>query len=229
MFYLCITWRGRYHWIYIGLLYPIPCCDQTHGPCLCVIHLVSLRQGKAHYAMDRLSTNRPLADSKVDNVDPCPREGEGAQGSNRHRVWLSLFAQCSASGWLLGFVSWRAEDGLVLEGPMSSLSGTRINGGVVRRCLHRSTYSAILGLRGCFVENPRWRPNLPVRWCRTEGTEMVRDRGSETLVVPTRWDLLRVALGGASVWTWGAGVGFTESSVGRRLRVTYEGCVLQFK
>ena len=39
------------------------------------------------------------------NVDPCPREGEGAEGSNRCRVWLSLFLQCSANGGSLGLVS----------------------------------------------------------------------------------------------------------------------------
>ena len=55
---------------------------------------------------------------------------------------------------------------------------------------------------------------------------MVWDRGSEPLVFPTRWDLLGVALGGALVWTCGTGVGFTERSVGRRLRVTYEGFLM---
>ena len=49
---------------------------------------------------------------------------------------------------------------------------------------------------------------------------MVWDVGLEPLVVPTRWALLRVALGRAPVWTCGAGVGFTERIVGRRLRVT---------
>ena len=66
---------------------------------------MSLRQGKAHYAMDRSSTKFPSADSKVVNVDPCPREGEGAEVYDRHWVWMSLFEQCSASGWMLGFVS----------------------------------------------------------------------------------------------------------------------------
>ena len=45
---------------------------------------------------------------------------------------------------------------------------------------------------------------------------MVWDRGLETLVVPTRWDLLGVALGGAPVWPSSGGVGFTEKSVVRR-------------
>ena len=71
--------RGRYHWVYFGFNYPNPCYDQAHGPCLRVLHLVSLRRGKAHYEMDRSSTNRPSADSKVGNVDPCPWEGEGAE------------------------------------------------------------------------------------------------------------------------------------------------------
>ena len=34
------------------------------------------------------------------NVDPCPREGEGAEGAGRCGVWMSLFAQFSANGWL---------------------------------------------------------------------------------------------------------------------------------
>ena len=55
---------------------------------------------------------------------------------------------------------------------------------------------------------------------------MVWDRGSEPLVVLTRWTLLVVALDGAPVWTCGAGVGFTERIVGRRLCVTYEVCML---
>ena len=51
---------------------------------------------------------------------------------------------------------------------------------------------------------------------------MVWDRGSEPLVVPTRWALLRVALGGAPVGPCSAAVGFTERSVGKSLRVTYD-------
>ena len=53
-------------------------------------------------------------------------------------------------------------------------------------------------------------------WCRTDGNEVVWDGGSEPPVVPTRWALLEVALGGAPVWPCGGGVGFTEGSVGRR-------------
>ena len=45
---------------------------------------------------------------------------------------------------------------------------------------------------------------------------MAWDRGSEPLVVPTRWALLMVALGGAPVWPSSGGVGFTEKSVVRR-------------
>ena len=45
---------------------------------------------------------------------------------------------------------------------------------------------------------------------------MVWDGGLEPLVVPTRWALLGVALGGALVWTSSGGVGFTEKSVVRR-------------
>ena len=43
----------------------------------------------------------------------------------------------------------------------------------------------------------------------------------ETLVVPTRLALLGFSLSGAPVWTCGAGVGFTERIVGRRIRVIY--------
>ena len=45
---------------------------------------------------------------------------------------------------------------------------------------------------------------------------MVWDGGSKPLVVPTRWALLGVALGGAPVWSSSGGVGFTEKSVVRR-------------
>ena len=55
---------------------------------------------------------------------------------------------------------------------------------------------------------------------------MVWYRGSEPLVVPARWALLGFGLGGAPVWTYGAGVGFTERIVGRRICVTYEGTVI---
>ena len=45
---------------------------------------------------------------------------------------------------------------------------------------------------------------------------MVWDGGLESPVVPTRWDLRGVALGGAPVWLCGGGgVGFTEEIVGR--------------
>ena len=72
-----------------------------------------------------------------------------------------------------------------------------------------------------FVENTRWQPNLSLRWCGTEVNAMVWDRGSDTLVEPTRWDLLGVALGRAPVWPCGKGVGFTEKSSRKRLCVTY--------
>ena len=84
--------RSRYHWVYFGFNYPNPCYDQTHGPCLCVLHLV--RRGKA---LDS-STSRSLVDSVMWNVDPCPWKGEGVEGSDHCRVWLILFAQCSANG-----------------------------------------------------------------------------------------------------------------------------------
>ena len=39
--------------------------------------------------------------------------------------------------------------------------------------------------------------------------EMVWDRWSDPLVVPTRWALLLVSLYRASVWPYGVGVGYT--------------------
>ena len=45
---------------------------------------------------------------------------------------------------------------------------------------------------------------------------MVWDGGSEPLVVPTRWTLLGVTLGGAPAGPSSGGVGFTEKSVVRR-------------
>ena len=46
---------------------------------------------------------------------------------------------------------------------------------------------------------------------------MVWEGESEPPVVPTRWALLGVALGGAPVWPCGGEAGFTEESVGGRL------------
>ena len=69
-----------------------------HGPCLCVLHLV--RRGKALNS----STICRSVNSVMGDVDPCPQEGEGAEGSDRRRVWLSLFAQCSYNGRSLGLV-----------------------------------------------------------------------------------------------------------------------------
>ena len=45
---------------------------------------------------------------------------------------------------------------------------------------------------------------------------MVWDGRSKPLVVPTRWALIRVALGGAPVWPCSGGEGFTEESAKRR-------------
>ena len=42
-------------------------------------------------------------------------------------------------------------------------------------------------------------------WCRTESNEVVWDGGSDPPVVPTRWALLGVSLGGAPVWPCGGG------------------------
>ena len=42
---------------------------------------------------------------------------------------------------------------------------------------------------------------------------MVWEGGSDLIVVPTRWALLGVALGGAPVWLSSGGVGFTEKRV----------------
>ena len=36
------------------------------------------------------------------NVDPRPREGEGEEVADHRQVSLSLFAQFSGNGWLLG-------------------------------------------------------------------------------------------------------------------------------
>ena len=125
--------------------------------------LGGLEAGKGTlYAMYCLSTNRRWANSKMRNVNPCPRESEGVEYSDRYWLRMILFVKWSLNGWLLGLVYWRAEYGLVLYSPMLSLLGTRIIGGVARRCLRHRTYSTILVLHRCFVENPRWQPNLPM-------------------------------------------------------------------
>ena len=131
--------KGRYHWVYFGFNYPNPCYDQAHGSCLRVLHLV--RRGKA---LDTSSTSRHSVDSVMENVDPCPREGEGAEGSDHCRDWLSLFTQCPANGRSLGLLSWRAKDVLILDAKMSSsrtvpsqVCREKIFVEVFRWCLHR--------------------------------------------------------------------------------------------
>ena len=50
VFSLCVTLRGRYHWVYNNeIFYLNPCCDQAHGTCVSVLHLVSLRLGTLRY------------------------------------------------------------------------------------------------------------------------------------------------------------------------------------
>ena len=106
-----------------------------------------LGQGKSRYfQLIVLARNCGWANLKIGNVDPRPREGEGEEGAGCRRVWLGLFVQCSANGWLLSWVSGRAEEVLVLDIPLSSLLGARIIGGVVRRYLSSITYCNILGL-----------------------------------------------------------------------------------
>ena len=51
---------------------------------------------------------------------------------------------------------------------------------------------------------------------------MVRDGGSDPLVVPTRWDLLGVALGRVPVRPCGTGAGFMDRRARRSLYVTDE-------
>ena len=60
-----------------------------------------------------------------------------------------------------------------------------------------------------------------MRYCGKEGNVMVWIGVLDLIVVPTRWALLGVAISEVSVWTCGAGVGFTDRSVGRHPPVTY--------
>ena len=90
------------------------------------------------------------------------------------------------------------------------LSGTRIISGIVRRCLHSRTYRTILGLH-----RHLWKKSMESE----PPGDMVWGRGLEPLVVPTRWDILGVALYGSPVWPYGVGVDFTDRSIRRHLRV----------
>ena len=75
VFYLCVTLRGRYHWVCNGIFYPNPrgryhwvykngifypnpCCDQAHGPCLRVIQFVALRPGTARSSILQVFVGR---------------------------------------------------------------------------------------------------------------------------------------------------------------------------
>ena len=65
-----------------------------------------------------------------------------------------------------------------------------------------------------------------MRWCGTDGNEMVWDGGLGPFLVLTRWEFLIVALSEAPVSPCGTGVGFTEGSFRRHLRVTYKECLV---
>ena len=117
----CITQRIRYHWVYIWFFNTNPCCEQAPGPCICVLLLVDLLWGKARYRQWTVSTmNFCWSDPKMGNADPFPLEGEGVEGADCCQFWLSLFVQFPENGWFPGYVSWRPEDDLILDGPMSS-------------------------------------------------------------------------------------------------------------
>ena len=75
--------------------------------------------------------------------------------------------------------------------------------------LRRKTYFLVLGLYRRLVEI-RLHQNHLMGWSRTEGNEMVRDRDLEPTVVPTRWDLPGISLGGAPMWPCSGGADFTE-------------------
>ena len=166
MFSLCITWRGRYHWVYIRFFYLNPCCDQAHGPCLCVLHLVALRRGKERY-MQWIVLRRIV-------VGPIQRWGMSIPVRGKVKEWKALIIVgyswvCLRSyQWMVG--CWDE----YLDAPKMASSQTV----PCRRCLGRRTYYTILGLCRCFVEKPRWQPNLPMRWCGAEGNEMMWGGGS---------------------------------------------------
>ena len=64
---------------------------------------MALVQGKSSYRKWTVSTmNRRWADLNMGNVNPRPRGGEGAEGADRRRFWMIIFAQCSVNGWLPG-------------------------------------------------------------------------------------------------------------------------------
>ena len=59
VFPLCVTLRGRYHWVYNNVIfYPNPCCDQAHGPCLRVLQFMALSPGIARSMESVSSTSR---------------------------------------------------------------------------------------------------------------------------------------------------------------------------
>ena len=56
-------------------------------------------------------------------------------------------------------------------------------------------YQAYIGV----CRKTQWKPNLPIRWCGTEGNEVVLEGRSEPLVVLTIKDILIFALGRAMI------------------------------
>ena len=161
MFSLCITWRGGYHWVYIRFFYPNPWCDQAHGPCLCVLYLVAMRQGKARYRQWILC--RQIVVGLIQRwVMPIPVRGK-VKGRKDMIIVESSWVCIRSYQQMVGF--WAD----YLDAPKMALSHMA----PCRRFLRRRTYYALLGLRKYFVEKPWWQPNLPMRWCGAEDNDMM--------------------------------------------------------
>ena len=93
VFSLCVTQRGRYHWIYNeifytnsrcryhwvynnGIFYPNLCCHQAHGTCLHVIQFVALKPGTAS-SMESVSSTRCRRPIRWGMLIPARRRMKG--------------------------------------------------------------------------------------------------------------------------------------------------------
>ena len=121
-----------------------PCCDQLHGPCLRDLHVLSLGQEKSQCLQMNLSSS---SFGQFKEVECWSLLTGGWRGGR-------LRSASVPDGWSLVLVSWRAEDFLVPDDPMSSLYGTDHRRSCQKGFLRRKTYFPVLDLRRSLVETP---------------------------------------------------------------------------
>ena len=115
---LCITWRG----ISLGLdqiLQPKPMLWSGEWALTSCYSLGAPGEGKFKpSAMEHFDNESFLGRFEDGECQSPSARGWNGRRNDHCRVWLSLFAQCSANGLFPGWLYWRSEDGPIPEGPM---------------------------------------------------------------------------------------------------------------